>query len=83
MVDEKTQKKLQKEIIKYTRRGYIITSQTETSVQMVRPKKFGFLPALLWFLLLGVGILVYIFYYMSKKDLTVYIYVDNGKIKVK
>ncbi len=71
---------LQAQINEYARKGYIVQSQTETSAQLVKPKVFSFVWALLWFLLLGVGVLVYIFYYMSKNDQTVYLYVENGQV---
>ena len=72
---------LQNQINDYVRKGYVVQSQTETSAQLVKPKVFSFVWALLWFLLLGIGVLVYIFYYMSKKDQTVYLYVEDGNVK--
>jgi len=48
--------------------GYIVTSRTESQVHMTRTKTFSALWAILWFLLCGVGVLVYIFYWMGKKD---------------
>ena len=72
---------LQNEINDYVRRGFIVQSQTETSAQLVKPKVFSFVWAFIWFLLLGVGVLVYIFYYMSKNDQTVYLSVEDGKVK--
>jgi uncharacterized membrane-anchored protein len=48
----------------------------------VRPKKFSFLWALLCFLLFGIGILVYVAYYLAKSDQTVYLEVDDeGKVR--
>ena len=48
----------------------------------MRPKKFSFLWALLWFLLFGIGILVYVAYYLAKSDQTVYLEVDDaGKVR--
>ena len=73
---------LQEHIGWYVReQGFIVVSQTETSAQLVKPKGFSLMWALLWFLLLGIGLLVYIFYYVSKKDQTVYLYVEDGKVK--
>ena len=72
---------LQGHITEYVRKGYVVQSQTETSAQLVKPKVFSFVWSFLWFLLLGVGVLVYIFYYMSKKDQTVYLYMEDGKVK--
>ena len=72
---------LQNEINDYVGRGVIVQSQTETSAQLIKPKVFSFVWAFIWFLLLGVGVLVYIFYYMSKNDETVYLYVEDGQVK--
>jgi capsule polysaccharide export protein KpsE/RkpR len=32
-------------------------------VQLVKPKKFSFIWALVWFLLFGIGLIVYLLYY--------------------
>jgi len=52
----------------YVKENYVITLRTENQLQMIRKKKFNFLWALLWALLWGVGLLVYIIYFVSKKD---------------
>ena len=73
---------LDKEIRKYVKRGYKVASRTDTSVQLVKPKKFSFLWALLWFLVFGIGLVVYLIYYWAKKDDQLYLEVDDkGKIK--
>lgn len=64
---------LQQQIDWYVGQGYRVMSQTETSAQLVKPKQFSFVWAFLWFLLLGVGLIVYLLYYASKKDQTVYL----------
>lgn len=74
---EKRRDILQKEINGYVRRGFRVMSQTDTSAQLVKPKKFSFLWAMLWFLLLGIGLLIYLIYYWSQKDQTVYLSVDE------
>ena len=72
---------LDAEVMKYARRGYEVRSRTQTAAQLVRPKKFSFIWALLWFLVFGVGILVYVLYYLGKSDQTVYLQVDErGKV---
>ena len=44
-------------------------SQTDTSAQLIKPKQFSIrVAALIWFLLFGVGLLIYIFYYVGKRD---------------
>lgn len=72
---------LSQEIKRYVKRGYRVLSKTDTTVQLVKPKEFSFFWALLWFFLWGIGILVYLFYYMSKKDSAVYLEVlPNGLV---
>ena len=72
---------LQDHINWYVNRGYQVQSQTETSAQLVKPKRFSLIWALIWTLLVLVGLIIYIFYYISKKDQTVYLYVEDGKVK--
>lgn len=72
---------LAQEIQKYVRQGYRVVNQTNTTAQLVRPKKFSCLAATLWTLLLGIGLIFYLFWYASKKDDTVYLQVIDGKIK--
>jgi hypothetical protein len=57
--------------------GYRVVSQTDTNAQLVRAKTFSFLWASLWFLLCGVGVLFYVFYYANKKDEQIYLQVDD------
>jgi len=62
------QAELEEQVQQLTRFGYAVTSRTESQVHMFRPKKFSAVWAILWFLVCGVGVLVYIFYWMGKKD---------------
>jgi hypothetical protein len=74
---------LDEEVRKYVHRDYRVESRSATTAQMVKPKKFSFFWAFVWFLLFGVGVLIYLFYYYAKKDETAYIEVDGqGKISV-
>lgn len=59
------------------RQGYRVVSQTDTTAQLVRPKGFSCLWATLWFLLFGIGLLVYVFYYMGKEDDVAYVSIDQ------
>ena len=66
----------------YVRQGYRITAQTETSAQLVKPKQFSMVWFLLGLLAVGVGAILYIIYYMTKKDKAVYLTVGaDGKIQ--
>lgn len=57
--------------------GFHVTSQTATTAQLLRAKKFSFLFAVLWLLFLGIGLLVYVLYYVSKSDDTIYLDLDT------
>jgi hypothetical protein len=61
----------------YLELGYAIDVKTNNQLQMIRKKTFSFLWAFLWFLLLGFGLIVYLLYYMSKKDDLITITLDN------
>lgn len=66
---------LQNAIMGYTRKGYVVTSHTETSGQLELPKKLRWLFFLLtcWFI---VGIL-YLIYFAVKRKKTDYLMVDS------
>ncbi len=68
---------LQARINQYLSQGYRVVSQTDTTAQLVRPKKFSCLIAVLALLVLVIGLLIYLFYYMGKKDDSVYLTVDD------
>lgn len=68
---------LEREIAKWSKRGYQVVSQTLTTAQLVRPKRFSCLAATLWTLLLGIGLIFYLFYYMGKKDDIIYLSIDE------
>ena len=64
-------------VMKYVRMGYEVRSRTQTTVQLVKPKKFSFFWALVWFLLFGIGLIVYLLFYWSERDQTIYLEVDE------
>ena len=64
-------------VARYEAKGYHVEDRSEFRVTMMRPKEFSFIWALLWFLLFGVGILVYLFYYMGKSDKRVTLEVEE------
>lgn len=73
--------RLDQQIAAYSRQGYRVQSRTETSVQLVRPKQFNLVAALLWFFCFGVGVLVYVAYYLSKSDDVLYFGItDEGEL---
>ena len=73
LVDEASAQTLDSCVWALSSRGFDITYRGEHDAQMIRPKKFSFFWALAWFLLFGVGILVYFAYYLSKNDDKAYI----------
>jgi uncharacterized BrkB/YihY/UPF0761 family membrane protein len=73
---------LDDEVRNNVQKGYRVESRAPTSAQLARPKKFSLLWALVWFLLFGIGILVYVAYYLAKSYQTVYLEVDDaGKVR--
>ncbi len=74
---------LQEHIDWYVRQGYRVVSQTETSAQLIKPKQFSLVWAVIWLLVAFIGIVIYIFYYIAKKDTAVYLTVQSdGTIRV-
>jgi len=82
VADSEAHTTLQNTIGDHASRGFTISSQTETTAQMVRSKEFNLVPALVWFLLFGIGVLVYVFYYTSKSDEAIFIRVQGGEVSV-
>jgi len=68
---------LDEEVGTYMRKGFFVRQRTTTTAQLVRPKRFNFVWAFLWFLLFGVGIVVYLIYYAAKQDEGRYLEVDG------
>jgi ABC-type Fe3+ transport system permease subunit len=68
---------LQAEINRYVGRGFRVTSQTPRSAQLVKPKKFSVVWAVIWFVLMILPFVIYLLYYASKRDQQVYLTVDE------
>ena len=64
---------LESQIQAATRKGYRIQSRTDWTAIMVKPKKFSFFFAVLWFLALGIGLVVYLLWYAAKRDEVIYL----------
>ncbi len=56
---EERQANLRHEISERVEEGYRVQHTTETTALLVKPKTFSFFWAFVWFLLFGVGILIY------------------------
>jgi ABC-type Fe3+ transport system permease subunit len=68
---------LQAEINLYVQMGFGVTSQTTRSAQLVKPKKFSIMWAIVWFTLAIFPLLIYLLYYGFKWDHRVYLTVDE------
>jgi hypothetical protein len=72
---------LEREIASYVRKGYRVLSQTESSAQLVRPKRFNLLLAVLLLVLMVLPFVIYLLMYIAARDKTVYITVDvQGRV---
>ena len=72
---------LDQQIRQYANRGFRVISRSETTAQLIKPKKFSFILAALGLLLGGVGLILYLLYYWSQKDQSVLIQVDpQGRV---
>ncbi len=70
------------EIAGYAQRGYVIASRTPTTAQLVRRKKWSLFWSVVWFLFFVIPFFLYLFYYLAKRDQSVYLIVDTlGNIK--
>lgn len=80
--DAERSRELEGEIAQYMSDGFFVRQRTAYTAQLVRPKKFSFIWALLWFLVFGIGIVVYLIYYAAKQDEGRYVEVDEyGAVK--
>ena len=79
LTDEEITVILHKRINAYLRRGFRVISETNKSVQLVKPKNFSCLAFVILFCL---GIIPGIIYYLICRDVTVHLDIDKyGKIK--
>ena len=68
---------LDAEIDRYIARGYFVASRTTTAVQLVKPKAFNLGCALLGFLFLFAGLLLYVLLNVAERDTRLYLSVDE------
>jgi hypothetical protein len=68
---------LQTEINRYVQMGYQVTSQTERSAQLVKPKKFNIILAIVCFTLAILPLVIYLLYYTLKWEHHVQMTVDE------
>jgi hypothetical protein len=59
--------------------GYTVTHQDEKSAQLMRKKQFSCLIAFLTLFIFGVGFLLYLIWFLAKRDETIYLEIDQQK----
>ncbi len=71
---------LDQEVASYAQQGYLVLSRSDTTAQLVKPKRFSCLWAFVWLLvtifLLGIGMIIYWIWHASKKNKGLYLEVD-------
>ena len=60
----------------YSKDGFTVNNISVTQMQFRKEKSFSLLWAILWLFVFIVGLLVYIFYYMSKSDTVITVILD-------
>ena len=65
----------------YSKDGFTVNNLSDTKIQFKKGKSFSLFWATLWLLVFLVGLLVYIFYYMSKSDDIVTVTLDPSNCK--
>lgn len=65
----------------YSKDGFTVNNLSNTQMQFRKEKSFSLFWATLWLFLFLVGVLVYIFYYMSKSDDIVTVTLDPSNCK--
>lgn len=73
---------LEAEIARRTAKGWEIVTRQANDAQMRRRKHFSFLWAFLWFLVFGVGLIVYLVWHWAKRDHYVYLRLDGDRLVV-
>lgn len=65
----------------YSKDGFTVNNLSDTQMQFRKEKTFSLLWAIVWLCVFLVGLLVYIFYYMSKSDDIVTVTLDPSNCK--
>lgn len=73
---------LENAIAIYVQQGYRVVSQTENTVQLIKPKQFSLFIAIILLLFFILPFVIYLLYYLTQKEKAVYIVVNDGKITV-
>lgn len=73
---------LDAEIARRTAQGWHIVARGANDAQLRKPKRFSFVWAFLWFLVFGIGLLVYLLWHWAKRDALLYLRVEDGRLVV-
>ena len=65
----------------YSKEGFTVNNLSDTQIQFKKEKTFSLLWATLWLFVFIVGLLIYIFYYMSKSDTVITVILDPSNCK--
>ena len=65
----------------YSKDGFTVNNISVTQMQFRKEKSFSLLWAILWLFVFIVGLLVYIFYYISKSDTVITVILDPSNCK--
>lgn len=65
----------------YSKDGFTVNNISDTQMQFRKEKTFSLLWAIVWLCVFLVGLLVYIFYYMSKSDTIITVTLDPSNCK--
>lgn len=69
---------LNREVASFVRRGYRVISQSDTTAQLVKPKRFGCGWAIVALFTVGLALILY----LMQKEQSIYLEVlPNGKVK--
>lgn len=71
---------LEAELARRTAKGWEIVTRQANEAQMRRPKHFSFLWAFLWFLVFGVGLIVYLVWHWAKRDHYAYLRLEGDRL---
>ena len=74
----KSKEKLDKLVVYWNKRGFQVISQTETSAQLIKPKKFSLIIAIVLFVLAVFPFVIYLLWFLSKKDDKIFIQVTGN-----
>jgi len=72
---------LQRNVASLVSDGYRVQTETQTSAQLLKPKKFSLVLFVIGLLLLGVPGLLYLAWYVAKQDKLAYLWIEDGQVR--